>query len=186
VKVYPQITQATGVTLFAGAGMLRQSGNRRIISTDVAEERSMGNAYEAEFAADVDETTNTPVAPAAPVGTSSPERSAAPNVDMGLLRPPFGRETKEGGAGGRLSPRSSSQPRASRSVRSALTWLATFAMEGFAAHGQAMYPCFSDPGTLTDVHAREQNAQPRQQSQKHSGQSFTNPWMLHHRNGTKD
>jgi uncharacterized protein YjiS (DUF1127 family) len=138
----------------------------------------MGNPYEAEFAADVDETTNTRVAPAPPVGASSPERSAAPSVDIGLFRPPFGRETKEGGAGGRLSLRSSSRPQASRPVRSALTWLATFAMEGFAAYGQAMYPCFSDPGTLTDVHAGEQNAQPRQQWQKHSGQSFTNPWML--------
>jgi uncharacterized protein YjiS (DUF1127 family) len=135
----------------------------------------MGHPYEAEFAADVDEATNTPVAPAPPGGASSPERSAAPSVDMGLLRPPFGRETKEGGAGGGLT---ASRTQGSRPVRFALTWLATFAMEGFAAYGQAMYPCFLDAGALTDVHAGEQNAQPCQKSRKHSGQSFANPWML--------
>jgi len=66
-------------------------------------------------------------------------------------------------------------PRRSDRLQAILSWLWRFILEGFAACGVAMYPCFADPGELSDLLGvpRHAAAEPETASPPHPS-----PWQF--------
>lgn len=77
-------------------------------------------------------------------------------------------------SGSDTSLQQSSEQRGPGAIHAALSWLLTFAIEGFAAYAEAMHPCFPQSREHSDSAMTERNSQLRGQTRHRP----VVPWQL--------